>query len=103
MEDLLLRQLEARKQRRPYAVATIVEATGSTPRTEGKMLVYADGSSIGTIGGGCMESAVVRRALEMIHDDDHSPILYHGDLTGQDAEDDGMVCGGVVDILMEQV
>ena len=39
MEDLLLRQLEARKQRRPYAVATIVEATGSTPRTEGKMLV----------------------------------------------------------------
>ena len=55
MEDLLLRQLEARKQRRPYAVATIVEATGSTPRTEGKMLVYADGSSIGTIGGGIAE------------------------------------------------
>ena len=57
----------------------------------------------GTIGGGCMEAAVVRRALEMIHDKDQSPILYHGDLTGQDAEDDGMVCGGVVDILMERV
>lgn len=55
MEDLLLKQLEARNQRRPYAVATIVEATGSTPRTEGKMLVYADGSSIGTIGGGIAE------------------------------------------------
>jgi len=50
-----------------------------------------------------MEAAVVRRALEMIHDKDQSPILYHGDLTGQDAEDDGMVCGGVVDILMERV
>ena len=57
----------------------------------------------GTIGGGCMEAAGVRRALEMIHDKDQSPILYHGDLTGQDAEDDGMVCGGVVDILMERV
>jgi len=67
------------------------------------VLVRPDGTVLGTIGGGCMESAVVRRALEMIHDDDHSPILYHGDLTGQDAEDDGMVCGGVVDILMEQV
>ena len=58
---------------------------------------------IGTIGGGCMEAAVVRRALEMIHDGDTAPLLYHGDLTGQDAEDDGMVCGGVVDILMERV
>lgn len=59
MEDLLLRQLEARKQRRPYAVATIVEATGSTPRTEGRMLVYADGSSIGTIGGETPEELAI--------------------------------------------
>ena len=61
MEDLLLKQLEARNQRRPYAVATIVEATGSTPRTEGKMLVYADGSSIGTIGGGIAELRAKKR------------------------------------------
>ena len=67
------------------------------------MLVLQDGTIIGTIGGGCMEAAVVRRALEMIHDKDQSPILYLGDLTGLDAEDDGMVCGGVVDILMERV
>ena len=66
MEDLLLRQLEARKQRRPYAVATIVEATGSTPRTEGKMLVYADGSSIGTIGGGIAELQAKKDAAEAI-------------------------------------
>ena len=46
MEDLLQLQLLARQQRTPYAVATIVEATGSTPRTEGKMLVYADGRSL---------------------------------------------------------
>ena len=55
MEDLLQLQLLARQQRTPYAVATIVEATGSTPRTEGKMLVYADGRSAGTIGGGLAE------------------------------------------------
>ena len=91
-------------ERLPAILTTIVARHGSAPRSVGtKMLVLQDGTIIGTIGGGCMESAVVRRALEMIHDDDHSPILYHEDLTGQDAEDDGMVCGGVVDILMEQV
>lgn len=66
MEDLLLKQLEARNQRRPYAVATIVEATGSTPRTEGKMLVFADGSSIGTIGGGIAELRAKKDAVEAI-------------------------------------
>lgn len=91
-------------ERLPAILTTIVARHGSAPRSVGtKMLVLQDGTIIGTIGGGCMEAAVVRRALEMIHDKDQSPILYHGDLTGQDAEDDGMVCGGVVDILMERV
>ncbi len=91
-------------ERLPAILTTIVDRHGSAPRSIGtKMLVLQDGTIIGTIGGGCMESAVVRRALEMIHDGDQAPLLYHGDLTGQDAEDDGMVCGGVVDILMERV
>lgn len=66
MEDLLQLQLLARQQRTPYAVATIVEATGSTPRTEGKMLVYADGRSAGTIGGGLAELRAKKDAADAI-------------------------------------
>ena len=44
-EDLLQAQLEARQAGRDFAVATIAEALGSTPRTNGKMIVYADGTT----------------------------------------------------------
>ena len=66
MEDLLQLQLLARQQRTPYAVATIVEATGSTRRTEGTMLVYADGRSAGTIGGGLAELRAKKDAADAI-------------------------------------
>ena len=77
MEDLLQLQLLARQQRTPYAVATIVEATGSTPRTEGKMLVYADGRSAGTIGGGLAELRAKKDAAS------------------------GMACGGALQVFIE--
>ena len=98
MEDLLLRQLEARKQRRPYAVATIVEATGSTPRTEGKMLVYADGSSIGTIGGGIAELQAKKDAVEAIRSGKNALVRYEVVPQGAQA---GMVCGGALQVFLE--
>ena len=98
MEDLLLRQLEARKQRRPYAVATIVEATGSTPRTEGKMLVYADGSSIGTIGGGIAELRAKKDAVEAIRSGKNALVRYEVVPQGAQA---GMVCGGALQVFVE--
>ena len=51
MQDLLLEQLQARKERKNYAMVTIVDSFGSTPRTNGKMLVYENGLSKGTVGG----------------------------------------------------
>ena len=49
------------------AVATVVMVAGSTPREEGaKMLVYADGRTLGTVGGGNIEKQVTREALEVI-------------------------------------
>ena len=55
MEELLQAQLNAQRAGVSYAVVTIAEASGSVPRTSGKMLVYADGHSLGTIGGGPAE------------------------------------------------
>ena len=67
------------------------------------MLVLSDGSCVGTIGGGCVEADIFRKALLMIRNEDKKPQVCHIDMTGQDAEDEGMVCGGVIDVLLEPV
>ena len=65
MQDLLLEQLQARKERKNYAMVTIVDSFGSTPRTNGKMLVYENGLSKGTVGGGHVGRSLIRIAKEV--------------------------------------
>ena len=64
MQDLLLEQLQARKNRKNYALVTIVDSFGSTPRTSGKMLVYEGGLSKGTVGGGPHEQMAKQDATD---------------------------------------
>lgn len=86
----------------PKALVTIVSRKGSAPRDVGtKMLVMLDGSTIGTIGGGCVESEVCSIAREAARD--KTPILKKVDMTPDNAEDEGMVCGGVVEVYIEPV
>ena len=49
-----------------FAIATIISAKGSTPRTTAKMIVKSDASIIGTIGGGIVESYVIEQAVGVI-------------------------------------
>ena len=85
-------------------MTTIITRKGSAPQEIGvKMLVLADGNCIGTIGGGCMESAVLQKALLLLRSDDTQARICQADLTGNDAEDEGMVCGGMVDVLLEVI
>ena len=98
MEDLLQLQLLARQQRTPYAVATIVEATGSTPRTEGKMLVYADGRSAGTIGGGLAELRAKKDANDAIRCGKNRLVRYE---VVPQAAASGMACGGALQVFIE--
>ncbi|MDF2886296.1 MAG: Xanthine and dehydrogenase maturation factor, XdhC/CoxF family [Lacrimispora sp.] len=85
-------------------LATIVARKGSAPRDVGtKMLVTPEGRCIGTIGGGCMESEVLQKAFHMLHSDNEKAQLCHVDMTGADAEEEGMVCGGVIDVLLEVI
>lgn len=85
-------------------LATIVARKGSAPRGIGtKMLVLSDGACVGTIGGGCVEADILRKALLMIRNEGAEPQICHIDMTGQEAEDEGMVCGGVIDVLLEPV
>jgi xanthine dehydrogenase accessory factor len=81
------------------ALITVVGTRGSTPREAGaKMAVSYEGASVGTIGGGCAEAGIVQDARSVIRNGGYS--LKTVDLTDS-AEEDGMVCGGSMTILIE--
>ncbi len=84
---------------RLVASATVVRTSRSVPRHAGsRMLVYADGATSGTIGGGEMESRVTAEALAALADG--RPRLATYTLVDPDDGDPG-VCGGEVDIYVE--
>ncbi|MDR1245980.1 MAG: XdhC family protein [Clostridiales Family XIII bacterium] len=83
------------------ALITVVSTRGSTPRETGaKMAVSYEGSFVGTIGGGCAEAGVLEDARVVIRNGGYS--LNTVDLTDS-AEEDGMVCGGEMTILIESL
>jgi xanthine dehydrogenase accessory factor len=84
-----------------YVQAVVVATDGSVPRDEGARMIVnvSDGRSFGTIGGGCAEGDVLLRARDLVRSG-KLWTLYELDLT-DDAEDDGMVCGGTMEILLE--
>lgn len=87
---------------RKAALATIVRASGSTPRTVGaRMVVRADGTSFGTIGGGAFEAMVAADARDLLATGEAAPALkrYVFAETGDDAL--GMACGGTAEVLLE--
>lgn len=82
------------------ALVTIVATKGSTPRKAGsKMLVLPNGQCIGTIGGGCGEGEVRRQALTAL--DENRSCLYTVNMINEVAEDEGMVCGGWMEVFIQ--
>jgi len=87
---------------RKCALATIVEARGSIPSYESaKILVRDDGSMTGTIGGGCVEAEVWTAAREVIETEKPKRLTFN---LGQDAAyDNGLICGGQIEVFVEPV
>jgi xanthine dehydrogenase accessory factor len=89
------------------AVCTLVESRGSTPqRPPAMMLVLADGQTIGTIGGGCVEAEVRSRALRRLADDtstSDSASLFTFQLNHDFGWDDGLVCGGTMHVAVHTI
>ena len=84
-------------------LATIVETAGSTPREAGaKMIICADGTLYGSVGGGCGESEVRSTALRSILTT-QKPELLEIDLSDDIGVRDGDVCGGKMRIFVEPV
>jgi len=86
----------------PAALVTIVSTTGSTPQRIGaKMLVFADGRIVGTIGGGCYENDAFGKAREAIRT--RKPQLVHYELDDDFAQETGLICGGQMDVYIEPI
>lgn len=97
-----LAQVPEKMQDLKRAVVTIMETRGSTPRKSGaKMIVYENGMVAGTIGGGCAEASLMQHARQVIRDGGYK--ICHVDMTGTVAEDEGMVCGGTMQVLIEVI
>lgn len=91
-----------RRQGRRAALATIVNAQGSIPSVAAaKMLVLEDGTILGTVGGGCVESDVRKGAMEVIRSE--KPRTFTFNLNQTPDEDTGLICGGSLQVFVEPI
>ena len=94
----LIGDANARGER--VVVATVAHTRGSTPQRRGaKMLFFENGKTAGTVGGGCVEAEVWAEARETMRGG--LPALHHFALTADEASEEGMVCGGTMDIFID--
>jgi xanthine dehydrogenase accessory factor len=100
--DLYEEIVKLRQQGRRGAVATIVNVRGSVPSFEtAKMLVRDDGSSLGTIGGGCVEADVWQAAREVMESEKPRTLTFN--LNQNPGNETGLICGGTLDVFIEPI
>lgn len=91
-----------RGTRQKCALATIVQVNGSIPSYESaKMLVREDGSIVGTVGGGCVEAEIWNAAREVMESE--KPRLMKFTLGHDAALDNGLICGGQLEVFVEAI
>lgn len=101
MQEVARQLVDALNSARPIAYCRLVETRGSTPQKAGAMmLVYADGSQAGTLGGGCVEAEVKRRAA-VLHEGKAEIATFQ--LDSDYGWDDGLICGGRMQILIDPI
>jgi len=98
MRDVTVAVLELLERGEAGALATVVKTTGSTPQVPGaRLLLRADGSTVGTVGGGALEQRVLD-ALQRVRASGE-PTTVACDL----ARELGMCCGGSMELFLEPV
>ena len=103
-EEMLACIFGEKADEKKKVLATIISRRGSAPRGVGtKMLVLEDGSTVDTIGGGCVESEIIQKSLLMMRMETPDFQICTVDMTADEAEDEGMVCGGVVEVMLERI
>ena len=99
MDALAHALVDALQNNRPAALATVVRTRGASPREAGaKMLVYRDGSIVGSVGGGEMEKRVIGEAQAALRD---GKPRYLDMTLSNEQRGDPMICGGEMEIFVE--
>jgi xanthine dehydrogenase accessory factor len=100
--DLFEEIVRMRRAGQRAALATIVHTNGSIPSYESsRMLVREDGSIAGTIGGGCVEAEVWAAAKEVMQKESPRKMVFN--LNNEATYDNGLICGGTVEIFVEPI
>ena len=91
---------EALRRGEAASLVTIIRTEGSTPQRVGaKMVVFADGRTVGTIGGGCYENDAFWKARQALQTRRSEVVRY--ELADDVAEESGLICGGQMEVYIE--
>jgi xanthine dehydrogenase accessory factor len=100
MQDINSEIVKGLSRKEKLVLATLITRVGSAPRGVGaKYLIKEDGTTSGSIGGGCVEAEVWQEAKEVMKKE-KSKVLYFK-LTSEQLAEGGLICGGDVDIFLE--
>ena len=100
--DLFEEIVRMRRSGQRGALATIVHTNGSIPSYESsRMLVREDGSIAGTVGGGCVEADVWAAAKDVMQKESPRKMVFH--LNNEASYDNGLICGGTLEIFIEPI
>lgn len=100
MENIYSEIVKALEKKEKVALATLITRVGSAPRAVGaKYFIKRDGTSVGSIGGGCVEAEVWQEAQKVI--EKGKGRVLHFNLTSEQLAEGGLICGGNIDIFLE--
>ncbi len=100
MDDIYSAIVKALGKKEKLALATLITRVGSAPRAVGaKYLIRGDGTSVGSIGGGCVEAEVWQAAQKVM--DSREGRILHFELTSEQLAEGGLICGGNINIFLE--
>jgi len=100
MQDIYSEIIKALEKGEKVALATLITRVGSAPRAVGaKYLIKGDGTSVGSIGGGCVEAEVWQEAQKVMENGKGK--ILHFELTAEQLAEGGLVCGGNIGIFLE--
>jgi len=102
-EKILEEALDWLDAKRNVVLATVIQTWGSSPRQIGSRMIVSDkGDFSGSVSGGCVESAVVSESLNLMKENKSFKKIEFK-ISDENAWDVGLVCGGEIEIFLEEI